>query len=232
MQEEVIDGIVINVQDYKDSAKLLTLLTPNGKRLINAKGVSKQASKLKGVAYPFCFAEFSLLTKNQTTLVGYNLYDSFFNLSANYMRYVTACAIVDLINKTTDDAQALKELFLPCVNAVKNLCYQNEISHLAILNNFLLTYLNVCGYALNLNTCAGCGKELKEFYFNPYDASILCENCKTIRCEQLNNSQTNYIFNKAQTKIDKIEEQHITKNLANAIFCLTNIKLKIEELIK
>lgn len=231
MQEEVLDGIVINVQDYKDSTKLLTILSGDGKKLVNAKGINKSTSKLKAVANVFCFAEFSLLTKNKTTLVGANLYDSFFALSSNYKNYVTSCAIVDLVNKTTDDDTILKQLFLPCVNSIKDLCYGNN-NPLLYLNAFLVKYLSICGYKLNTSTCSNCSKTLTEFYFNPYDASILCQDCKLPHCNKFTNEQIAFIENKQ--KGDTLSHEsllHITKNLANAIFCLTGIKLKIDYLL-
>lgn len=229
MQEIVLDGIVLSSQDYKESSKLLHILTNNGIILVTAKGITKQASKLKLVANPFCFAEFSLLVKNQTTLVGANIYDSFFSLSSNYNNYITGCAILDLIKKTFDDGIAIKKLFLPCVNSIKELCYSNKPA-LYILNQFLITYLNVCGYSLNTNTCASCGKELQEHYFNPYDASMLCQNCKHLHCQKLSTNQIKFL-NQSDIELSNNELQSLTKNLANAIFCLTNIKLKIEELI-
>ena len=231
MQEIVLDGIVIGVQDYKENSKLLHILTSDGIKIVNAKGITKQASKLKVVANPFCFAEFSLLVKNQTTLIGANVYDSFFALSNNYQNYLTGCAILDLIKKTVDDSIVIKKLFVPCVKAIKDLCYSN-IDCLDVLNEFLIAYLNFCGYSLNLNTCASCGKNLKDdYFFNPYDASILCSNCKHIHCQNLTHNQIGFLKGE-KVQLVKDEQIALTKNLANAIFCLTNIKLKIEDLIK
>ena len=231
MQEVVLDGIVIGVQDYKENSKLLNILTSEGVKLAVAKGITKQTSKLKLVANPFCFAEFTLLTKNTTTLVGANVYDSFFALSANYENYVTGCAVLDLIKKTVDDGVNLKQLFLPCVKAIKDLCYSSTPA-LITLNNFLLLYLNVCGYLINTKTCAGCGKILQSFYFNPYEANILCEDCKHINCQKLNDCQIEYLKNGNTNNLNKQDNLLITKCLANSIFCLTNIKLKIEDLLK
>ena len=231
MQEIVLDGIVISVQDYKENSKLLNILTSEGIKLVVAKGITKQTSKLKLVANPFCFAEFSLLVKNQTTLVGANVYDSFFALSSNYNNYVAGCSILDLIKKTVDDGSAIKQLFLPCVKAIKDLCYEN-LNCLIVLNKFLITYLNICGYSLNFKTCASCGKPLQDFYFNPYDASILCGNCKHINCQQLTQKQIDFLLDNNSEQLTTEELINITKNLANAIYCLTNIKLKIEDLIK
>ena len=231
MQEEVIDGIVTCVQDYSDNTKLLTILSSEGKILVNAKGVNKAASKLKSVATPFCFAEFSLITKNQTTLAGAHLYDNFFSLSTNYTNYILASAILDLINKTTDDSYILKKLFVPCVNLVKNLCYQKQ-DGLIYFNAFLINYLNICGYKLNTKTCAGCGKTLSEFYFNPYDASILCANCKQHQCQSLSAKQIEFVEkSEKECSLSSEELLALTKNLANAIYCLLGIKLKIEDVL-
>ena len=120
MREYVLDAIVLHAQDYKDNNKILTLLSSEGKISATCKGINKQASKLKMVACPFCFAEFSLIEKNIITVSGANIYDTFFALSTNYTNFICASCILDLVKRCPEDNSVLGEMFLPCVNAIKD----------------------------------------------------------------------------------------------------------------
>ena len=231
MREYVLDAIVLHAQDYKDNNKILTLLSSEGKISATCKGINKQASKLKMVACPFCFAEFSLIEKNIITVSGANIYDTFFALSTNYTNFICASCILDLVKRCPEDNSVLGEMFLPCVNAIKELCYNTTPPIISLLK-FLLTYLSITGYKINLHTCASCGNKLKTFYFNPYEANVVCFNCSNQTMLTLKPNQIAFLQDITNNQMDNNEQLSLLKSIANAIYCLTNIKLKIEELIK
>ena len=53
--DERVKGIVLRARDYKESDKILTLLTfEKGKISVKARGAKKAKSKLKAFCQPFC----------------------------------------------------------------------------------------------------------------------------------------------------------------------------------
>ena len=63
--DTTVKGIVLKTKDYKDSDKLVTILTlEKGKILVKARGVKKTKSKLKAFCQSFCFADFELVSSS------------------------------------------------------------------------------------------------------------------------------------------------------------------------
>ena len=227
--EKIYDGIVLDCTDHKENNKLLTILTSEGKIQAICKGVKKAGSKLKNIACPFCFAEFNILENKQNTVIGANVYDSFFDLSLKYENYLCGCVMLDLLKRTIEQPKVLASLLITLIKSLKSLCYE-DVSAKSELINFLLTYLKELGYELNLQNCGLCGKKLENHYLNVYDGSILCQNCAEINSVKLSANQLKFI-NRQPTELTKQEEIQLLKGLGNTIFCLINIKIKIEDLI-
>ena len=227
--EKIYNGIVLDCIDHKENNKLLTILTNQGKIQAICKGVKKAGSKLKNIACPFCFAEFTILEGKQNIVIGANVYDSFFDLALQYEKYLCGCVMLDLLNKTTESQTILSSLLIELIKTLKFLCYEN-FSGIYLLVKFLLTYLEKIGYKLNTLTCGMCGKEINNHYLNVYDGSILCSNCSLVNSLKLSQSQIDLLNNK-DTALNKAEEIELLKGLGNTIYCLVNIKIKIEDLI-
>lgn len=227
--EKIYNGIVIDCVDHKDNNKLLTILTSEGKIQAICKGVKKAGSRLKNIACPFCFAEFTILENKQNTVIGANVYDSFFDLTLNYENYICACVMLDLLKKTIEQTKVLSSLLIKLIKSLKSLCYENSSGRSELIK-FLLTYLKELGYKINTHNCGMCGKKLENHYLNVYDGSILCSNCAEIHSVKLNSNQLN-IINEIPANLTKQEEIELLKALGNTIFCLINIKIKIEDLI-
>lgn len=215
------------------------MLTPSGFIKVHCKGVKKTSSKLKNVCVPFTFAEFSLFVKEQSTLIGANLYDSFFSLSNNYLNYITACAIIDLVyNMKAEACEDFHSLFILTSNALKNLAYTNVNPKLQLLD-FIINFSTLIGYKLNFNTCSNCGAKLieNEYFFKVYSGSIVCYNCALALFHKFTDSELSLIFgilNHCDLEFVNVEDSilnSLLKQFGNSIFCLTQIKLKLDGII-
>ncbi len=241
--DKVINGIVLNAKDYKDNDKLLTILSKEeGKIIAVCRGVKKPSSKLKPYACPFCFAEFSINYKNQNIVTGASAYDTFYSVSKNMENYIIATAILDIINKTNEQTYIMSSLFIPTVQTLKGICYESVTPKL-YLCYFLICYLDNLGYGFNLNECFNCNKklQLENTYINVYDGSCSCENCNEHHYIKLTISQIDFIKSIQNAGIENFVKHsdmsiqdidNLLKILGNTIYCITNIKLRIQNLFK
>ncbi len=83
MDVKEIDAICLRSVDYLENDKIITLYgTDVGKISMVAKGAKKPKAKLKYAASPLCFGHYYYSGKgNKQTLVGCDMFDSFFNIA-------------------------------------------------------------------------------------------------------------------------------------------------------
>lgn len=234
--EKVINGLVINVKDYKENDKQLTILSrEQGKIIAVCKGVKKAYSKFKPFACPFCFAEFTLNGEYTNVVTSVNAYDTFFNLSSDIKKFYSAMCILNLLNKTQEQNLNHQNVFLHTITAIKNICYK-ENQELHSLCIFLVQYLSEMGYTLNTHKCFNCGCDLSSHkYLNPYDGGFYCTNCSTPYSENLIEKEAIFIDRIQESNkppaLEINEYKHLLKCFGNTIYCLTAIKIDINYLL-
>ncbi|MEG1509388.1 MAG: DNA repair protein RecO [Clostridia bacterium] len=169
MDKNKVNALCLNCIDFKDNDKLLTLLTvEKGKIIVKARGVNKPNAKLKFASFPFCFGNYIINETNGFfTLIGCDLVDSFFSLSANIENYYGGMVILETLDKLIIQNE-VKDIVVFAVNCLKEICY-NGVSALNVIIFFLLKIFNYLGIEMQLENCANCGKPLGKnvtFYAN------------------------------------------------------------------
>ncbi len=173
------DALVLRATDYKENDKLLTLFTPSrGKLTAGIRGVRKAKAKLSFAAQPFCFAEYVLAEKSgRHTVISAYLYDGFFSLRTDIVRYYAACSVLEICNALLVEDGESEALFIAAVEALKNFSL-TEGDAAEILLSFCLTALHESGYMLDLDDCGVCGGEVKgEVYFDFEAGYFTCSSC-------------------------------------------------------
>ena len=117
------DALVIKATDYKENDKLLNLFTPSrGKLTAGIRGVRKPKAKLAFAAQPFCFAEYVLAEKGgRYTVTAAYLYDGFFALRTDIVRYYAACAVLEICDALLVEEGESRALFIAAAEALKGL---------------------------------------------------------------------------------------------------------------
>ena len=122
-------GIIVKLIDYKDADKLASIFTLE-QGLITAKftGVRKEKAKLKAVAQPFVFAEFTLTESGQNkTVTSASIIDSFYNILNSYNKTIMGYIVLDIIKSIVLKEKSEPDLFVLTLNALKNIEEKNEL---------------------------------------------------------------------------------------------------------
>ena len=163
-----IDAICLRNVDYGENDKIITLYgTDVGKLAMIAKGAKKPKAKLKYAASPLCFGHYYYSGKgNKQTLVGCDMYDSFYDLSLDPEKFYAAATILEILDKMGMENDFNKDLFLNALKGLRDLCYEKVeakpylFSHLSKLMEALgyeckgitlLDYYNYFHFTHNVN---------------------------------------------------------------------------------
>ena len=177
--ERKTDAVVLGARDFKENDKLLTLFTPEyGVLRVKIKGVKKPSSKLNFATQPFAFAEFILVEKGEYyTVKSAYLYDGFYALRNDIVKFYAASVITALANATVPENEEFRPLFIATVQALKELCYTDGDA-VEILLGYLLLAASESGYFVDLNGCGVCGGEVDGApYFDFGAGHFVCSKC-------------------------------------------------------
>ena len=173
------DALVIKATDYKENDKLLNLFTPSrGKLTAGIRGVRKPKAKLAFAAQPFCFAEYVLAEKGgRYTVTAAYLYDGFFALRTDIVRYYAACAVLEICDALLVEEGESRALFIAAAEALKGLSLTDGDAA-ELLVGFCVAALHEAGYMLDLDGCGVCGGEVKGNVYFDFDAGYFtCTAC-------------------------------------------------------
>ena len=206
--KETIEGIVLNETNYKESSKILNILTfKYGYISVLSKGSRTVKSKLRGISMKFVYANFTLNYKKNgiSTLIEGSLINSFSNIMKNFdkMNYANhAVNLVKNILKENNDKLIFNVLKNSLIKINDN--YNPKLIYY-ILSLKMLKYL---GVNPNFNNCFNCGS-LDIITFNLNIPGCVCRNCyDNTYLFELNTLKLLKLFQNID--IEKIDKLNIT----------------------
>ena len=234
MEEIKVNGIVIEVKDYKDNDKLLTLFTVElGKIIVKIRGVKGPKSKLRSFAQLFSFGEWELAKTNEYfTVKTVTNIDTFYDLTYTYSRYMVGLTMLEICNYTLRPSMIAEQLFILLIKSLQALTY-TDTNERYIFIKFNLSLLKMTGYSLDYDVCNICGmKFMGSIRFDTNYHHITCKNCsfgKDMSTQELTNLR---IID--ATDIDKLDtikiEPGVLTNIINILILniesILSIKLK------
>lgn len=186
--EEKLRGIVLGGVSVGENDKILNIFTLE-KGVVSAKikGVKKAGAKLKFAAEPFCFAEFVFSkTADKRTVIGASLIDSFYPLREDLKRYFSAGSVIEFIKKFDKESMVSADDFLLAVNALGDIAYGDD--PLVSLVEYLIEALKSAGYALKLDGCFKCGRDIDgRTFFDYRSGAFYGEDCFDGAGREINN---------------------------------------------
>lgn len=173
-------GIVLRAIDYGEKDKIITIFTEKyGKVSAILKGVRRLTSKMKFASQPFCYAQFNLVGRAELMTVSQaSEIISFFDITQSYNKMVCGSAILEMVAFSTVLGENDAILFTALRNSLQLLC-GSDINPDLIMMRFAIGLFKVSGYAMNLQSCPSCGKNLSEdkIAFDLKTGDFCCYKC-------------------------------------------------------
>lgn len=220
MEEIKIKAIIINSTDYKDKHKLINAFSLEfGKFSAILKNCKNINSKLKFCYSPFCFLELELFKMSDMFVVkNATIIDDFFALSENYDNYISASAMLEIVNKCFKQNEANNILFISLLKSFKALVY-NNINPKLVLAKFLMGTTKISGFKFNFNSCSICRFPFLNYvYLNLNSGELECEACKQNFSIKIENKTFKLLKQLSNTDIDNLNiiqenEEEILKTI-------------------
>jgi len=218
-------GLVLTREFYLENNKLLKIYTKEmGKISAIAVGACKINAKLLSITEPlteteFTFAVSSLnLKMNRVKIIGGKLIESFTKLKNDINRYLIACKIIETVDLLTFDYVKNE----PKYNLIlKSLQLVEKSIHIErIYVAFLLRFLKLSGYGLELNRCIKCSSKSEvPFKFSLLNRGILCRKCSEIdrNSKEIDNKTLTFFNSLSKLSGSDIDRLDIPENIEKFI---------------
>ncbi len=178
-------ALVLRATDYKESDKLILLYSLEyGKITVHAKGIRKGNAKLKFAADQFCFGQYELSKiDDRFTLKTCEQMESFFSLREDVFAYYAACTVAESVMEFTEEGQSEPQVFVEALRALTCLTDGTEPTLVAL--RFLLGFLRLEGYPLQLSNCIVCGAESEKLFLDRQCGGLVCDSCRSADCTRV-----------------------------------------------
>ena len=173
-----IDGIVISEQNYKESSKLVKIITEEGIISLIAKGSRKLKSDLRISTTKLIYGKFSMYYKpdNLSILTSVDIINNYKEIKKDIIKIFFASYLLDLANQIIKQ-NSCKDIFNLLVESLNKI--EEGFSPNIITNILELKYLDYLGVMPILDECALCGSKLSIATISGRDGGYVCNNCLT-----------------------------------------------------
>ncbi len=171
------DGIVIRTRPFRETGKMVTLLSPTlGKITMIAQGARNVKSKFAGNLE--LFSQITVVYYERTTrdiqyISDIHMVNPFFAIRDDLGRTYTALTLVEICDHVThanEDSSALYRLLLSTLSEL-NTASKNHANGLLY---FLLSVGHCLGFRMDFSDCGHGGRR---FFFNPDFGRLSCNAC-------------------------------------------------------
>jgi DNA repair protein RecO (recombination protein O) len=180
MRERVYrtEAIIIRRSDFGEADRLLTIITPQGKRRVVAKGARKTTSRLAGHIELFTHTTLLLAVgRNLDIITQSTILHSFDTLRGDLRRIGAAYYAAELIDRLTEEEDENRPAFALLIAALAALDTTRNVD--LVLRFYELHLLGYLGYRPHLYHCAACHEPLTEAAdrFSVSAGGVLCPRC-------------------------------------------------------
>ena len=171
-------GLVLRETIYKESSKILTVLTADsGKLTVNARGARRRGSTSAAGTQLFTFSEMTLYEgKGGWTLTETRSIEQFEGLRTDIEKLSLASYFAELLETVSDEDEPSPLLLQLGLNALYALS-ENLKEDTLIKTAFELRLMAIAGFSPQTDFCPACGKtEIKDPYLS-MDGFVSCREC-------------------------------------------------------
>ncbi len=173
-----IIGIVISEQDYKESSKLVKIITKDGIISMIAKGSRKLKSDLRISTTKLTYGTFTMYYKEDSlsTLTSVDIIDNFKNIKKDIIKISYASYLLDLAVQVIKQNKC-EDVFNILVDSLKKI--DEGFDSMVITNILELKYLDYLGVMPIIDECSICGSKTSIATISGRDGGYVCNNCLT-----------------------------------------------------
>ncbi|OGO05586.1 MAG: DNA repair protein RecO [Chloroflexi bacterium RBG_13_56_8] len=185
MQRERVyqtEALVIRSMDYAEADRILTLLTPGGKRRVIAKGIRRPTSRKAGHLGLFHRARVMLAKgRNLDIVTQAESLEEFEGLATDLLRFTYACYVGELLDRFAQEEEEIPSLYKLAVSTLRRLSTEEDLP--IWVRYFELQLLRTAGYQPELFVCVECHEEIRpqSNYFDPEFGGLLCDRCGPVQ---------------------------------------------------
>lgn len=171
------EGIVISDIDYKESSKIINVLTKDdGIVGIIARGTKRVKSNLSSVSTKLTYGYFHVNYKENglSTLIEVDVIDRFINIMLDIGKMSYALYLLELSQQVYkhDNNREIYNLLIASLKKI-NEGYDYQV----IVNIFELKMLDFLGIRPVVDECVNCGSKTDIVTISSYRGGYLCKNC-------------------------------------------------------
>ncbi len=173
-------GLVLRVTDYKDSSRILTVLTSSeGKLTVSARGAMRRGSRLAAAVQPLAYSDMTLSqSRDRWTLTEAQTIELFSGISSAVELLALGSYFAELLEAVSDEDSPNPDVLSLGLNALYMLS-RNERSPALIKAAFELRLMCLAGFEPIVSACAVCDKEdVVAPRLDLRGGTVLCRNCK------------------------------------------------------
>lgn len=174
-------GIVLRRSDWRESDRVLTLLTPDRGRVeATARGARRLKSPLLAATELCTLGEYVLYRgKGHEIVSGFTLIDAFYPLRLDAEKLSCAALMLRCCEYAAQKEEGERHLFILLGRSLKRLC-ESGYGADAVTAAFLLHFSAIEGFKPRLNHCAACGRGMaggESGWLGAEAGGILCAAC-------------------------------------------------------
>ena len=210
-----IKGVVISETPYKESSKILNILTEEGIIGVISKGCKSLKSPLRVVSNKLTYAEYIIYYHEDSlsTLKEGSIINNLSNIKTNLTLISYLIYITDLTKQVISEGDKSK-IFNDYINTVLKI---EEGLNPTILTNILeVKYLDYLGAPINFNSCVKCGNTSDIVTISSIEGGYICKNCYTNEIIY-DNKVIKMLKMYYLVDIKTIKELNISENVINSI---------------
>jgi DNA repair protein RecO (recombination protein O) len=172
-------GLILRETAYKDSSKILTVLTAGeGKLTASARGALRKNSKLAAATQLLVFSDMTLFqSRDRWTLTEARSVEQFIGLRGDIKLLALGTYFAELAEAASDEDNPTSELLSLCLNALYALSEGLKTPEY-IKAVFEIRLTSLCGFKPLVSNCDVCGTpEAVPSYINITGGKLRCDSC-------------------------------------------------------
>lgn len=173
-------GLVLRVADYKDTSKIMTVLTSTeGKLTVSAKGAMRRGSKLAAAVQPLAYSDMTLFgSRDRWTLTEAQTLELFSGLSSDVALLALGSYFAELLEAVSDEDMPNPDVLALGLNALFLLSRSERVPKL-VKAAFEIRLMSLAGFEPLVSSCAVCGKrDILAPRFDVRGGIVTCRSCK------------------------------------------------------